>query len=415
MIRILHTGDLHLGMESYGRMDPATGLSTRVGDFLSSFDELVDYALASSVDLVLFCGDAYKTRDPSPTFQREFARRIARLAGDGIAVFLLVGNHDLPNALGRATSVEIFQTLDVKNVYVANRVETQVVWTRHGPVQVVSLPWVSRSFLLSREEARGKSLEEVNGLILEKMQNVVAARIAELDPSVPAVLAAHAAVFGVQYGSERRALLGQEVIIPRGTILNPAFDYVALGHIHKHQVISNMPLAIYAGSLQRIDFGEEDEPKGYVVVDLPERKEAGGSADGQVPEFCFRPSLAREFLTIQVDADTDDPTSAVLQAIAAQEARLKDAVVRLQIKVSARREGLIQDAAIQKALKDAYYVAAVSKEVQREHRARLGSRSIDEMTPVEALRLYFLTRKTPPDRLEELMEYGERLIREATL
>ncbi|MDO8669835.1 MAG: hypothetical protein Q7O66_00180, partial [Dehalococcoidia bacterium] len=86
----------------------------------------------------------------------------------------------------------------------------------------------------------------------------------------------------------------------------------------------------------------------------------------------------------------------------------------LQIKVSARREGLIQDAVIQRALKDAYYVAAVSKEVERENRTRLGSKLIEEMTPIEALRLYFGTKKTPVDRIEELMAYGERLIREVT-
>ncbi|MDO8671510.1 MAG: exonuclease subunit SbcD, partial [Dehalococcoidia bacterium] len=246
MIRILHTGDLHLGVESYGRMDPATGLSTRIGDFLAAFDEVVDYALESSIDLVLFCGDANKTRDPRPTFQRDFARRIARLASNGVSVFLLVGNHDLPNALGRATSVEIFQTLNIKNVYVSSRLETQTVFTRRGPVQVVSLPWITRSFLLSREEARGKSLEEVNGLILDKVQNVLEARIAELDPQVPSVFAAHATVFGARYGSERQALLGQDIIIPRGSVLNRAFDYVALGHIHRHQIVSNMPLAIYA-------------------------------------------------------------------------------------------------------------------------------------------------------------------------
>src|SRR3972149_330088 len=108
MLRVLHTADLHLGMENYGRLDPATGLSSRVADFLAALDETVDYALNNAVDLYLFCGDAYKTRDPSPTYQRELARRVHRLTLSGVSVFLLVGNHDLPNAVGRATTVEIF-------------------------------------------------------------------------------------------------------------------------------------------------------------------------------------------------------------------------------------------------------------------------------------------------------------------
>ena len=82
MIKILHFADLHLGVENYGRLDPQTGLSTRLADFLRCFDFLVDHAAHHDVDLALFAGDAFKTRDPSPTYQREFARRIRRLAHD---------------------------------------------------------------------------------------------------------------------------------------------------------------------------------------------------------------------------------------------------------------------------------------------------------------------------------------------
>ena len=106
-MRILHFSDLHIGVENYGQTDPETGLSTRLADFLSSLDEVVDYALTEDVDLVLLAGDAYKGRDPSQTHQREFAKRLARLSEAAIPTFLLVGNHDLPNAVSRATAVEI--------------------------------------------------------------------------------------------------------------------------------------------------------------------------------------------------------------------------------------------------------------------------------------------------------------------
>ncbi len=79
-MKIIHFADLHLGVETYGHTDPETGLSTRLLDFLKALDYLVDYALENSVDLVLFCGDAYKNREPGQTQQREFARRIRRLS-----------------------------------------------------------------------------------------------------------------------------------------------------------------------------------------------------------------------------------------------------------------------------------------------------------------------------------------------
>ena len=129
-MKILHFADLHLGVETYGRLDPATGLSSRLLDFLNVLDQVVDFAIENRVDLVLFCGDAYRSREPTQTHQREFARRINRLSTSGIPIFLLVGNHDLPNAIGRATTTEIFDTLAVRNVYVSNRPDVYRIPTK---------------------------------------------------------------------------------------------------------------------------------------------------------------------------------------------------------------------------------------------------------------------------------------------
>ena len=131
-MRILHLSDIHIGVENYGRAateadlanlsktfspgiprEEYLGFSTRLLDFLAIFDEIVEYAITESIDLVLFSGDAYRSRDPSQTHQREFARRVSTLVANGIPVFLLVGNHDIPQAQGRATSLEIFPTLQV--------------------------------------------------------------------------------------------------------------------------------------------------------------------------------------------------------------------------------------------------------------------------------------------------------------
>ena len=88
-MRILHFSDLHIGVENYGRIDPETGLSTRLGDFLDSLDQVVEFALNEGVDLVLLAGDAYKGRDPTQTHQREFAKRLNRLSQAGIPLSLI--------------------------------------------------------------------------------------------------------------------------------------------------------------------------------------------------------------------------------------------------------------------------------------------------------------------------------------
>ena len=201
-MKILHFADLHLGVESYGRIDPDTGLSSRLGDFLSALDRLVDYAIENKIDLVLFCGDAYRSREPTQTQQREFARRVNRLATSDIPVFLLIGNHDLPNAVGRATSIEIFDTLAVKNVYVSSRPDIYTIPTKSGKIQIVSLPWLRRSALLTREATKNLTNEQINQKLQQVMTKAITKKAEKLKPELPAVLAAHVWVTGAKVGED---------------------------------------------------------------------------------------------------------------------------------------------------------------------------------------------------------------------
>ncbi|MDY6907004.1 MAG: exonuclease SbcCD subunit D, partial [Chloroflexota bacterium] len=380
-MRIIHFADLHLGVENYGRIDPDTGLSTRLGDFLATFDEVVDFAIAERADLVLFCGDAYKSRDPSQTHQREFARRIWRLASAGIPVFLLSGNHDLPNAFGRATAVEIFHTLEVENVTVANAAGTYRVETREGPLQIVALPWARRSGLLAREDTRGLTIDEIHRRMEAILTERIAAEAEGLDGSQPAVLAAHAFVANARVGSERSMTMGHDYVLLPSSVANPAFDYVALGHVHTYQVLSSCPPVVYSGSLQRIDFSEEEDEKGFCVVDIKGK----GNVD-----FRFVPVAARRFVTIEatIDRGESDPTRAVLDAIARRAALVPDAICRLIITVPEALDGMLQEGELRRALKEAHFIAAIGRDVQREHRPRLGLAPVESLAPLEALQLY---------------------------
>ncbi|OGO21634.1 MAG: nuclease SbcCD subunit D [Chloroflexi bacterium RBG_16_51_9] len=422
-MKIIHFADLHLGVETYGKINPETGVSTRLDDFLAALDKLVDYALESKIDLVLFCGDAYKSREPSQTQQREFARRINRLASGGITIFILVGNHDLPNAIGKATSTEIFHTLAVKNVYVSNKPEITRIKTKSGTIQIASLPWLRRSALLKRDEAKNLTLEQINQQLQQVLTNTVADLAKQLDPKLPAILAAHVGVASATVGSERLMAIGQEAFILPGNLANPAFDYIALGHIHKRQVLNENPPVVYAGSLERVDFGEEADEKGFYVVDIPASHilegAAGREADKQSSHrrvsFEFHPVTGRSFrtITVNLEAGDADPTATVLKAIHPDKEdpdriRVKDAIVRLQISLPAELEGQLRDSDIRGALKEAYF-STVAREVKRETRLRLGHTAAEEIPPLEALKTYLETNYTP-ERAKVLIEYGERLI-----
>ena len=408
-MKIIHFADLHLGVETYGRIDPATGLSSRLNDFLAVFDELVDYALEKKIDLVLFCGDAYKSREPTQTQQREFAHRINRLSTAGIPILLLTGNHDLPNAIGRATATEIFDTLAVKNVYVASKPDTYKITTRGGVIQIVAIPWLRRSSLISREDTKNFNLEQVTHKMQEALTQVIASKTAALDPSLPAVLAAHVSVGSAKAGSETMMSIGQEPVLLHSTIAQPAYDYIALGHIHKQQVLSESPPVAYAGSLERIDFGEENDEKGFYVIDI----HPNARGDKRQVFFEFHPVKARRFLTINValEAEEADPTSAVLNAINAQQKKINNAIVRLIITLPSSLEGQLRNNDIKDALKGAYHLS-IAREIQREARLRLGSRTIEEIMPLDALKKYLESQQVSPERQKLLLDYGEELIKQ---
>ncbi len=224
MVTILHFADAHIDMANYGRHDPQTGLPLRVIDFLKSLDTIVDAAIAEKVDLVLFAGDAYKDRNPAPTFQREWGRRIMRLSRAGIPTLLLVGNHDLSPALGRAHAIEEFITLEVLHVRVIDKPIFLAPQDLEGlPLQVLALPWISRSGLMAR---LGLSATDP-GLVFEELEKrlteLVQGWLETADLSLPIVLTAHASVQGATYGGERTVMLGGDLVLPGSLVKDRAW------------------------------------------------------------------------------------------------------------------------------------------------------------------------------------------------
>ncbi|MBN1375603.1 MAG: exonuclease SbcCD subunit D [Dehalococcoidia bacterium] len=406
-MKILHFADTHVGMETYGTMDVASGMSTRVIDELNAMDGVIDYAINSSVDLVLFCGDAYKNREPSQTHQREFARRIRRLSEAKIPTVIIIGNHDLSGAPGKASSVEIFDTLDIENIYIAAKPGILNIKTNHGDIQVAAFPWLRRNALLTREESKNVGVSRLIG----QLQDIISTRLielaAEIDVSRPAVLAAHLAVAEARTGTEKTMIIGNDPVVMLSTIANPVYDYVALGHVHRAQVLCETPPVVYAGSLERLDFGDEGQDKGFYIVDI----EQDGPAKNTSYEF--HSIDARRFLTLAIDVDDRDldPTGSILKKIYANADAIRDAVVRLKISLPGHLSNLLREGEIFKALKEAYNVS-IAKELRRTSSSR-GSGWIKEaMTPLEALDRYLETTGVPVERRKKLLEYGEKLISE---
>lgn len=403
MIKILHLSDIHMGSGfSHGRINPATGLNTRLEDFVNTLSLCIDRALNDAVDLVLFGGDAFPDATPPPYVQEAFASQFRRLVDAQIPTVLLVGNHDQHSQGQGGASLNIYRTLGVPGFVVGDKLMTHHITTPNGKVQVITLPWLTRSMLMTRQETEGLSMAEVNQLLTERLQVVIEGEIRRLDLNVPTVLLAHLMADNATLGAERFLAVGKGFTLPLSLLTRPCFDYVALGHVHRHQNLnkSNHPPVIYPGSIERVDFSEEKEDKGYVIVEL-ER----GSAQW---EFC--PLPVRTFRTLDVDVSkAEDPQAALMKAIAKYD--LQDAVVRLIYKLRSEQIDLIDNAALHSALGSAHTYTIQAELVSQLARPRIpelsASNSID---PMEALKTYLQNREDLTDIAGLMLEAAEKLL-----
>jgi DNA repair protein SbcD/Mre11 len=402
-LNLLHLADIHFGMENYGRLDAATGLNRRLLDFARSVNMAIDYALAHDVHLALFAGDIYKHREPDPSWQRAFALCVRRLTEVHIPVVILVGNHDLPNTFGKAHAVEIFATLELPGVTVINQPGMYTLETAVGPVQIAGLPYITRSFVLSREQYKDKSIEDVNRLMVEKGEEILRNLATEVDPTLPAILTFHGSVANATLSSEQSIMMvGNDPILPLSAFTNPAWDYVALGHIHRHQDLhqGEHPPVVYAGSIERIDFGEEHEDKGFVWAEV---------SKGHTT-YTFMPVPARRFMTLRLDARDGDPLALLDQELA--HADVRDAVVRVIVTVPADQSDLLDERQIRDRLHEAYLIAGVTRdEVKAATRTR-DSALTETLGPLQALERYILTNPEYADRQQALLARAQLLLQE---
>jgi len=389
-------------MANYGRHDPETGLPLRVLDFLKSLDTIIEAAIVEEVDLVIFAGDAYRDRSPAPTFQREWGKRIIRLSKAGIRTLLLVGNHDLSPALGRANSIQEFETLDIPHVTVLDKPQFLSADKLGLPVQVIAIPWVSRSGLMAATDA---GAEDVFTNIEERLTELVNMWLEKADPVLPVILTAHASVQGAKYGSERTVMLGVDLVLPGSLVRDSRLDYVALGHIHKPQDLNENahPPVIYPGSIERVDFGEANDEKFFVISDITRGK---SRVQWRKLEN-IRPFIDRR-VTLE---STENVTQTLVSALPAAGV-LDGAIVRLTVDYLREWDSLIDEPALRRYAETAFEFHLI-KHPKIEARIRLpANQTVSSLSPLELLDQYWLASHTEINEAGTLQKMAKEIIEE---
>jgi len=347
MIKLLHFADAHIDLARQGRRDAQTGLPLRVLDFLRSLDAIVDAAVAQKVDLVIFAGDAYRDRSPAPTYQREWGKRMMRLSEAGIQTLLVVGNHDVSPASGRAHTLQEFETLQVPNIHVISQPQLFKPEDLNGlPVQVIGIPWLNRSGMAAAKDIVEEAGTDINALMERKLSEIIESFLNDLDGVLPAILTSHVSVQGASYGNERSVMLGRDLVLAGSLVRDQRLDYVALGHIHKAQNLNeggHHPV-IYPGSIERVDFGEVDDRKTYIIAEVDRDSTSYKQVD--LP--------GRRFIDRSLEITRGEDIMGQILGTLPSNTEMQDAILRLSVAYPRDWEAMIDEPAIRQAAEAAF-------------------------------------------------------------
>jgi len=379
MVKILHFADAHINTANYGRRDSETGFPLRIIDFLNSLDEIVNCAIEERVDCVLFAGDAYKNNNPSPTFQREWEERILRLNKQKITTYLLVGNHDI-GGTSKAHSLTEFSTFDTKYIHVID--EISLITT--SEYELVCLPWVHKSQF-------------------DQVSNQIEDLIKKLNPAIPKIFLGHCMISGAKFSSGQPVELGADMLLSKTILLNSGFDYVALGHIHQKQNLNedNHPPIVYSGSIERVDFGEANEKKYFVIAEIEQ---------GETKLDWRELKNIRSYVDLSLELTSKDNIIDQIKEILPEPDLLKGAMIRLVLEYPWAWDSLIDEPAIRELTKDGFEFRLV-KLSQTETSFRLPKNFvIGKLSETELLDLYWKVSKTPKEEISELNKKAQEIM-----
>ena len=360
-MKFIHTADLHLGFNTFrgeNKYNP-----------FKSLDFAVEYSIEKKVDLFLIAGDVFDRRDPSSFIQQGFAEEVKKLVEKNITVFIVTGNHEGAPSPERNIHLDVYNALRIKGIHIAKKIMLYEL----PDVNIISVPYPYKKNLLVKEEYRNKNEEEVtlemNRIIIETIKEY----ISKTSNNNPTILAAHIPVSEGKVGSERYSTFSAEMPISKSELDIKGISYIALGHLHTAQTFTTtrfkIPL-VYAGSIDRIDFSEESDDKGFFEVEMKKGTKS-------VFNFVKNP-YARKFYTIRVKNDSN------LSNVNFEKA--KESITRIVLHKDIENETLLKTL-IKKLQKEALVFAGVEDKRNLSNESNFSHLHLS-VKPVDAIRQY---------------------------
>ena len=299
-MKILCFADLHIGQKAYCQIDPTTGLHTRELKAIKILNHLVNEAISQNIDVVIFAGDMFKNSLVPPTLLNAVNAAFIRLSNAHIHTLVLDGNHDVSKLTTFSSGLHQFHSLKIP----------YIKQTRFYGEELLTFNNITYKFVF---------------LPTYHTKQELTTYLSQLDTSYPTIIIGHLTIQNAKLNDWN--IIDNEECIDMDIFKKDNILAVVLGHLHKHQILHDSePLIFYCGSADRIDFSEEQQPKGYVLLNI----------NNDVKHTFVPISFAQQFQTLKIDCtDSNDITTIEDRILSRlQTLTLNDKIVRLQVKVN---------------------------------------------------------------------------------
>jgi exonuclease SbcD len=259
-VRILHTGDWHVGKLLRGR--------GRADEHRAVLAEIATIARERAVDLVLVAGDLFDAAAPSPEAETIVYGALIGLASTSAPIVIVAGNHDSPQRLEAIRPLLELASVHVAP-YPARPAEGGVrrVRTRNGEACIAFLPFLSQRGIVRADDLMRVEAADQSATYADRARRIVESLCSAIPPDTVGLLLGHVMVNGGTLGGgERSAHTIFDYSVP-ATAFPPALHYAALGHLHRAQQLAGPCPIWYCGSPLQLDFGEVELTRSVNVVE----------------------------------------------------------------------------------------------------------------------------------------------------
>lgn len=263
-MKVLHTADWHIGKVLHKN-------SLR-DEMILFFDWLIQLMNEEAIDLLLISGDIFDLANPAVKDQRLYYEFLGRMINCKTKVIITGGNHDSTSLINAPEA--ILQTLDISVIGGAtDEIEDEIIVVKaedgHPELLVAAVPFLrDRDLRNLYQEEQFEDRAEAIRYGIKKHYHELADIIKEKYPDMPSIAMGHLYARGVTVSeSERDIHIGNAAAVT-SDVFGDHYQYVALGHIHRPQIINKDEMIRYSGSPIALSFSEKDDQKSVVIIEV---------------------------------------------------------------------------------------------------------------------------------------------------